>query len=100
MAENQISIAQYFEQTNERLERIERSSLAQKSVLNFEEFCIYTGLSSSFAYKLTSARAIEYSQPNGKKIYFNRQVVDAYLLSNPVKTKNQLAKEVLGGRGK
>lgn len=91
---------QQFQTIQEQLTRIERSSLAQKSVLNFEEFCIYTGLSSSFAYKLTSARAIEYSQPNGKKIYFNRQIVDNYLLSNPVKSKNQLTKEVLGGRGK
>lgn len=89
---------QNFQTIQAQLDRIERASLAQKTVLNFEEFCIYTGLSASFAYKLTSSRVIPYSQPNGKKIYFDRQIVDNYLLSNPVKSKKQLEKDALGGR--
>lgn len=79
-----------FKTFQEQLDRIERASLGQKAVLNFEEFCTYTGISISFAYKLTSARAIPYSQPNGKKIYFDRLEVDKWLLSNPVKSKAQL----------
>lgn len=91
---------QNFQTIQAQLDRIERASLGQKTVLNFEEFCTYVGISASFAYKLTSSRAISYSQSNGKKIYFDREIVDSYLLSNPVKTKKQLEKEVLGGRGK
>ncbi len=100
MEQNQTSIAQYFEQQKNQLERIERATLAQKKVLNFEEFCIYLGISESHGYKMTSARKVEYSQPNGKMIYFDREVVDKYLLSNTVKTKTQLEKEVMGGRSK
>ena len=100
MAENQISIAQYFEQTNQRLERIERASLAQKTVLNFEEFCIYVGISKSWGYKLTSQREVPHYKPNDKTIFFDRIEVEKWLLQNPVKTQKQLEKEVLGGRGK
>jgi hypothetical protein len=88
---------QNFQTLKQQLDRIERASLGQKTVLNFEEFCLYTGISASFAYKLTSGRCIQYSQPNGKKIYFEREIVDKWLLQNPVKTQKQLSKEVLGG---
>ncbi len=76
-----------------QLDRIERASLGQKPVLNFEEFCTYTGIRPSFAYKLTSGRAVPYSQPNGKKIYFDRAEVDKWLLQNPIKTASQLKAE-------
>ena len=85
---------QQFLNFKQQLDRIERSSLGQKPVLNFEEFCLYTGISSSFAYKLTSGRVIQYSQPNGKKIYFDRVLVDKWLLQNPIKITSQLKLEV------
>ena len=68
MAENQILLAQYFEQTNARLERIEEGLIAQKSVLNFEDFCKYVGISKSWGYKLTSQRAVPHYSPNGKTL--------------------------------
>lgn len=95
-----MSMAQYFEQTNQRLDRIERASLAQKTVLNFEEWCFYCGFSKSWGYKLTSQREVPHYSPNGKTLYFERAEIDKWLLQNPVKTKKQLEKEVLGGRGK
>jgi excisionase family DNA binding protein len=91
---------QQFQSLKQQLDRIERASLGQKPVLNFEEFCLYTGISQSFAYKLTSGRCIPYSQPNGKKIYFDRLEVDKWLLKNPVKTTPQLKNEVRGGGAK
>lgn len=102
---------QQFLDLKQQLDRIERAnkdqhdklyraSLGQKPVLNFEEFCLYTGISSSFAYKLTSGRAVPYSQPNGKKIYFEREKVDLWLLQNPIKTTSQIKIEAVGGRTK
>ena len=52
MAENQVS----FSDLTERLERIEKGLLSQKTVLNFTDFCIYVGISKSHGYKLTSTR--------------------------------------------
>lgn len=97
MANNEITIAQYFEQINERLDKIELGSIAQKTVLNFEEFCKYIGISKSHGYKLTSARAVPHFCPTGKALFFSKEQVDEWLLQNPIKTQKQLKREILGG---
>jgi excisionase family DNA binding protein len=66
----------------DRLRRIEASLICQKPVLNFEEAAAYTGLSKSYLYKLTSTGSIPHYKPQGKQIYFNRQEVEKWLLSN------------------
>ena len=92
MAENQIIL--------EYLERIEQGLLAQKTVFNFEEFCSYAGVSKSWGYKLTSQRAVSFYCPFGKTLFFEKSEIDKWLLQNPIKTKKQLEREVLGGRSK
>lgn len=66
-----------------------------KTVLTFNETLVYTGLSRSYMYKLTSSRRIPHHKPHGKLIYFDRAELDAWLLQNPVKTNEQLEAEVL-----
>jgi excisionase family DNA binding protein len=100
MEHTQISFAEAIQQLNKRLDVIEQASISQKTVLTFKDFCTYVGISKSFGYKITSSRAIPYSCPNGKTIFFDRAEVDKYLLQNPIKTKKQLKKEVLGGAGR
>lgn len=75
----------------QRLERIERVLLGQKDVLNFEEFCEYVGISKSYGYKLTSRRVVPYYNPNGKIIYFKKEEVDKWLLSNKKKATYELS---------
>lgn len=72
-----------------------RENLFQKTVLTFNEALVYTGLSRSYMYKLTSSRRIPYHKPFGKLIYFDRAELDAWLLQNPVKTEEQLEAEAL-----
>lgn len=68
-----------------------RSLLAsRKPVLTFEEACAYTGMSSSYMYKLTSSKLIPHSKPQGKMIYFDRQDLENWMLKNPIKTESQL----------
>lgn len=100
MVKSEISLAQYFEQNNQRLDKIERGLLAQKTVLTFNEFCRYTGISKSWGYKLSASRAVPHYKPNDKAIYFNKEEVDNWLLQNPVKTVAQLQKEAKGGQVK
>lgn len=66
----------------ELLERIEKAVLAQRKALNLKAACEYTGFSRSTLYKLTSAGLIPYSKPNGKNLFFDRERLDAWLLSN------------------
>lgn len=72
-----------------------RENLCQKNVLTFNEALVYIGLSRSHMYKLTSSRRIPHYKPHGKLIYFDRAELDAWLLQNPVKTKEQLEAEAL-----
>jgi excisionase family DNA binding protein len=62
----------------------------EKNHLSFKEFCEYTGFSESFGYKLTSQRKIPFYQPTGRKIFFKREEVDAWLLRNRIKTSDEL----------
>lgn len=67
---------------DDRLRNIESLLLSQKVVLNFNEVAIYTGLSKSYLYKLTSSSGIPCYKPQGKQIYFNKQEIDQWLLQN------------------
>lgn len=77
-----------------KLEEIENlildQNLLQKKVLNMEETSRYLGLSVSHLYKLTSADTIPYYKPNGKRLYFNREELDTWLLRNRSVTKEEL----------
>ena len=74
----------------QKLERIEKLLISQKTVLNFEELVEYTGLSQSYLYKLTSKGDIPFYRPNGKQLYFNKVEIDAWLLRNRSKTNEEI----------
>ncbi len=69
---------------------LSNQTLLQKKVLSFREASIYTGLSESALYKLTSQNKIAFSRPAGKKIYFEREKLDQFLLQNPIVTSNEI----------
>lgn len=53
----------------------------EKSILSINDAAHFTGFSKSHLYKLTHYRKIEHYKPNGKKIFFKREDLEAYLLS-------------------
>ena len=55
---------------------------SQNKVLTFEQGCQYLGYAKSYVYKLTSAGILPYSKPNGKSIFFDRDRLEAWMLSN------------------
>lgn len=64
-----------------------------KKVLTFNETANYMGISKSCLYKMTMNRTIPHYKPNGKMIYFEREEVEAYLLSVKVKTSDEIKQE-------
>jgi excisionase family DNA binding protein len=78
-----------FEELRERLARIETALLFQKKVLNADEVCKVTGFAKSYLYKLTSAGSIPYSQPTGKVLFFDREKVEAWMLSNSTRSASE-----------
>ena len=65
----------------------------QKRALTLEEVALYTGLSKSHLYKLTSTGGIPCYKPNGKQIYFDREEIDNWLLRNRLKTAEEIEAE-------
>lgn len=61
----------------------------KNKVLSFEEGCEYLGYKKSYVYKLTSSGIIPFSKPNGKKIFFDREKLEAWMLSNTNKSLNE-----------
>lgn len=61
-----------------------------KKVLTFEEAANYMGVSKSFLYKATSQKLISHYKPNGKMIFFDREELEAYLLSVRVKPQSEI----------
>ena len=75
---------------DERLSRIENMLLSQKTVLNFEEASVYTGLSKSHLYKLTSTGGVPCYKPTGKKLYFNKEELDEWMLRNKKLSQDEI----------
>lgn len=76
-----------------RLEAIEKALNQNKTIYNADEAASYLSMAKSYLYKLTSTGRIKFSRPGGKKIFFNRQDLDAYLLQNPSRTNDELETE-------
>lgn len=63
-----------------------------RKILTLSEFCAHTGLSKQTAYKLTSTQSVPHSK-RGKKLYFDREEIDAWLLENRVPTATEIQKK-------
>lgn len=77
------------------IDQLKKSSLAGKDVLTFGEASTYTGISKSTLYKLTSAGAVPHYKPTGKPIFFDRKEMEQWLLSNKVKTHDEIQSEAM-----
>jgi excisionase family DNA binding protein len=77
----------------QRLDRIEQLLIGTKKVLNFDEASKYLQLSKSHLYKMTSTCKIPHYKPNGKRIYFNTEELEKWLLSNRITTVDEIEEE-------
>ena len=74
---------------DQRLALLENVAAQTKRILNFKEACVYTGYSKSTFYKMTMSRIVPFSKPNGKILRFDRDKLDAWLLSNESPGSNE-----------
>ena len=66
-----------------------------KEIFNFNDACQFLDYSKSYLYKLTHSRQIPHYKPNGKKLYFKRSDLEAWLLRNRVKTASEIEQEAI-----
>jgi len=83
-----------LDKLSEIASKLDEQNLLQKTVLNFNEACSYLDVSPSHLYKLTSTRQIPHFCPQGKKLYFNRTELDAWLQRNRQSTNEEIEQEV------
>jgi len=91
----QLSIPEFRRLIQQELEEFHKSSATQpetpatRKILSLSEFCEYAGLSRQTAYKLTSGQKVPHSK-RGKRLYFDREKVDTWLLENQVATHSEI----------
>ena len=78
---------------SEKIDLLASAVMSNKPVLNVPEAAIYTGLTDSYLYKLTSRQEIPHFKPRGKMIYFNRDELDEWLQQNRIKSNRQIEQE-------
>lgn len=70
-----------------------KQNLNSKNVLTMDEMVVFTGLSKSTLYKMTSNKKIKHYKPNNKLIYFKRDEVEEWLFSNPISTDEEITQK-------
>ena len=88
--EENSTIKQIIELIDEKLSVFR---LEQKSIMTVDDLSEYLGLQPSYIRKMTHNREIPYYKPNGKKLYFQREEIDEWILSSRVATAEELRSE-------
>jgi excisionase family DNA binding protein len=56
--------------------------MTNNRVLTLNQACEYLGYKKSYVYKLTSSGILPFSKPNKKSIFFEREKLETWMLSN------------------
>lgn len=86
------SIESLLQKIQQGRDSIPTATAVTRKILSLTEFCEHTGLSKQTAYKLTSAQKVPHSK-RGKRIYFDREKVDEWLLENRVATHSEIQQQ-------
>lgn len=79
-----------LEQLNEKIDNLSRLTLiSSKTVLDFEETILFTGLSKGHLYRLTSSREIPYFKKK-RKLYFKKSELEEWMLDLRIPTKAEI----------
>jgi excisionase family DNA binding protein len=75
-------------------ELLKKQTIQQKERLTLEEATEYLQLSKSCLYKMTSKREIPVYSPGGKKIYFKRTELDAWVFASRIAPTREFEDEL------
>lgn len=69
------------------------TAICQKSVWTAKECAAYLGLTLSTLYKKTHGNEIPFSKPGGKVLYFSREEIERWAMSNRYSTQQEIAQQ-------
>ncbi len=79
MSEKTLEIT--LEMLHEELKQVTSLLSSQKTVLTMNDCAAYTGFQKDYLYKLTHAKSIPFYKPTGRKLFFKKSEIDAWLLT-------------------
>ena len=77
----------------DRIDILTNAVLSNKQILNIEEASAFTGLATSYLYKLTSTQEIPHYKPRGKMLYFDRSELESWLRQGRVSSAADIDKK-------
>ena len=86
----EINYPDQFNQLLKRFDKLEAQLQQAKPIMSLEQASIFLGMSKSYIYKLTSAGILPHSKPNGKTLFFSRDLLIIWALSNPHRGAEEL----------
>lgn len=79
-----------LEQLNDKIDNLSRLTLiSSKTVLDFDETILFTGLSKGHLYRLTSKRQIPFFKKN-RKLYFKKSEIEEWMLDQRIPTEDEV----------
>ena len=79
-----------LETLNDKLDNLSRLTLiSSKTVLDFDETLLFTGLSRGYLYRLTSEKKIPFFKKN-RKLYFKKSDLEEWMLERRVPTSDEI----------
>ena len=70
-----------------KFEELEDELGCEKQILTMAEAVMFTGLTRSTLYRLTSEKRIRHYKPGGKLIIFRRKDLEDFMFKNPIEVK-------------
>lgn len=83
------SIESLLQRLQQDRDNAQANTPTTRKIMSLAEFCEYAGLSRQTVYKLTSGQKVPHSK-RGKRLYFDREKVDTWLLENQVATHSEI----------
>ncbi len=83
-----------IQKMEETLLTIQSILMGDKKVLSLDEGCMLTGYSKSYMYKLTASESIPHYK-RGKKVFFDKEEIEAWLRYNKVTDVTTKAKKLV-----
>ena len=70
----------------------------QNKVLTLDQAAEYLGYKKAYIYQLTSAGVLPFHKPNGKKMFFEREKLEEWMLGNSGKSDTERQTEAAKGK--
>ena len=83
-----------LDKLNEIYHLMEKQVAVQKRILTLDEASKFLGISKSDLYKRTSSNTIPFFKPSGKLIYFLREDLENWMMSNRQESINELSERI------